>query len=218
MSDVDQRDQAPAEPAASEPPALSDAERAEPAASEPPALSDAERAERLAALTGLIDLMRPSVQADGGDLVLVHADVVAGVVEVQLQGACSSLRHQQRHPAGRRRAHRAGPAALGHRGGRRGRRVDGPLRERGPGPGRVRSRALARRGVVRLGAPGVVSPGPSGGEPPAPSAQPALAVGLGSLGRPSTRSPTMLRWIWAVPPQMVSEREKKNDACRASTG
>jgi Fe-S cluster biogenesis protein NfuA len=38
----------------------------------------------------LIDLMRPSVQADGGDLVLVRADVEAGVVEVQLQGACSS--------------------------------------------------------------------------------------------------------------------------------
>lgn len=34
--------------------------------------------------------MRPSVQADGGDLVLVRCDVEAGVVEVQLQGACSS--------------------------------------------------------------------------------------------------------------------------------
>ncbi len=53
-------------------------------------LSDVERAERLAALTGLIDLMRPAVQADGGDLVLVSADVAEGVVEVQLQGACSS--------------------------------------------------------------------------------------------------------------------------------
>jgi Fe-S cluster biogenesis protein NfuA len=53
-------------------------------------LDDAARAERLSALTGLIDLMRPAVQADGGDLVLVSADVVTGVVEVQLQGACSS--------------------------------------------------------------------------------------------------------------------------------
>ena len=34
--------------------------------------------------------MRPSVQADGGDLVLLRADVESGVVEVQLQGACSS--------------------------------------------------------------------------------------------------------------------------------
>ncbi len=37
-----------------------------------------------------MDLMRPAVQADGGDLVLVRADVETGVVEVQLQGACSS--------------------------------------------------------------------------------------------------------------------------------
>lgn len=44
----------------------------------------------MSALTALIDLMRPSVQADGGDLVLVRADVESGVVEVQLQGACSS--------------------------------------------------------------------------------------------------------------------------------
>ncbi len=38
----------------------------------------------------LLELMRPSVQADGGDLVLIRADVESGVVEVQLQGACSS--------------------------------------------------------------------------------------------------------------------------------
>ncbi len=53
-------------------------------------LSDAERADRLDKLQGIMDLMRPAVQADGGDLVLVRADVEAGVVEVQLQGACSS--------------------------------------------------------------------------------------------------------------------------------
>jgi len=34
--------------------------------------------------------MRPSVQADGGDLVLIRCDVETGIVEVQLQGACSS--------------------------------------------------------------------------------------------------------------------------------
>jgi Fe-S cluster biogenesis protein NfuA len=49
-----------------------------------------EQEERLAQLQGIIDLMRPAVQADGGDLALVAADVVGGVVEVQLQGACSS--------------------------------------------------------------------------------------------------------------------------------
>ena len=53
-------------------------------------LSDEERAERLSQLNGLIELMRPAVQADGGDLALISADVVTGVVEVQLQGACSS--------------------------------------------------------------------------------------------------------------------------------
>ena len=53
-------------------------------------LGDEERAERLGQLNSLIELMRPAVQADGGDLALISADVVTGVVEVQLQGACSS--------------------------------------------------------------------------------------------------------------------------------
>ena len=53
-------------------------------------IDDDERASRLRALTALLDLMRPSVQADGGDLILVRADVESGVVEVQLSGACSS--------------------------------------------------------------------------------------------------------------------------------
>jgi len=54
------------------------------------ALTDDERAARLDALTELIDLIRPAVQADGGDLALVHADVETGEVEVVLQGSCSS--------------------------------------------------------------------------------------------------------------------------------
>jgi len=53
-------------------------------------LTDEERASRLDALVSLLDLIRPAVQADGGDLALVHADVETGVVEVQLQGSCSS--------------------------------------------------------------------------------------------------------------------------------
>ena len=56
----------------------------------PTPLSDAERADRLEHLQAIMDLMRPAVQADGGDLVLVRADVETGVVEVQLQGSCSS--------------------------------------------------------------------------------------------------------------------------------
>lgn len=53
-------------------------------------LSDEQRADRLAELNSIIELMRPAVQADGGDLALLSADVVSGVVEVQLQGSCSS--------------------------------------------------------------------------------------------------------------------------------
>ena len=56
----------------------------------PAELSDEDRAERLTQLNGIIELMRPAVQADGGDLALVSADVASGVIEVQLQGACSS--------------------------------------------------------------------------------------------------------------------------------
>jgi Fe-S cluster biogenesis protein NfuA len=54
------------------------------------ALSDEQRQARLDALSELIDLIRPAVQADGGDLVLVGADVETGVVDVELQGSCSS--------------------------------------------------------------------------------------------------------------------------------
>ena len=53
-------------------------------------LTTEERSRRLDALVELIELMRPSVQQDGGDLVLVSADVETGVVQVQLRGACSS--------------------------------------------------------------------------------------------------------------------------------
>ena len=53
-------------------------------------LPDEVRRAREAELRGLIELMRPAVQADGGDLELVSFDVVAGDVEVQLRGACSS--------------------------------------------------------------------------------------------------------------------------------
>jgi Fe-S cluster biogenesis protein NfuA len=53
-------------------------------------LTDEDKAKRLADLNELIDLIRPAVQADGGDLILTSADVETGVVEVQLQGSCSS--------------------------------------------------------------------------------------------------------------------------------
>ena len=53
-------------------------------------LTDDERKQRLDDLTGLIDMIRPAVQQDGGDLLLVEADVEKGVIEVMLQGSCSS--------------------------------------------------------------------------------------------------------------------------------
>jgi Fe-S cluster biogenesis protein NfuA len=55
-----------------------------------PELTDEERRRRSDDLIQLIELMRPAVQSDGGDLELVAFDVEAGTVEVQLQGACSS--------------------------------------------------------------------------------------------------------------------------------
>jgi Fe-S cluster biogenesis protein NfuA len=58
--------------------------------SEAVVLDDAERVRRTAALDELLDLMRPAVQADGGDLVVTDLDVERGIVEVQLQGACGS--------------------------------------------------------------------------------------------------------------------------------
>jgi Fe-S cluster biogenesis protein NfuA len=53
-------------------------------------ITDEEKGQRLADLNELIDLIRPAVQADGGDLIMTSADVETGVVEVQLQGSCSS--------------------------------------------------------------------------------------------------------------------------------
>jgi len=53
-------------------------------------IDEEERAARRQQLEELMDLMRPAVQADGGDLVVVDVDYDAGIVEVQLQGACGS--------------------------------------------------------------------------------------------------------------------------------
>jgi Fe-S cluster biogenesis protein NfuA len=64
--------------------------RAAPGGASPQPVQDDELAARRAALEELIEAMRPAVQADGGDLELVDADVAAGVVEVRLRGACST--------------------------------------------------------------------------------------------------------------------------------
>lgn len=53
-------------------------------------LAEEERQRREAALGELIEMMRPAVQQDGGDLVLLDANYETGVIDVMLQGACSS--------------------------------------------------------------------------------------------------------------------------------
>jgi Fe-S cluster biogenesis protein NfuA len=65
-------------------------EATHPGAGVPQVPSDEERSQRLSDLAELIDLIRPAVQADGGDLIVQSVDPVAGIIEVQLQGACSS--------------------------------------------------------------------------------------------------------------------------------
>lgn len=55
-----------------------------------PVVDELELEERRKSLEDLIEMMRPSVQMDGGDLRLVQADYATGVVEVTLEGACGS--------------------------------------------------------------------------------------------------------------------------------
>ena len=53
-------------------------------------LSEEDKSDRMNALMGVIELIRPVVQQDGGDLALHAVDLETGVVEVRLQGSCSS--------------------------------------------------------------------------------------------------------------------------------
>ncbi len=53
-------------------------------------LTEETREERMKALRSVVELIRPVVQQDGGDLALHSADVETGIVEVRLQGSCSS--------------------------------------------------------------------------------------------------------------------------------
>ena len=78
-------------------------------------------------------------------------------------------------------------------------------REQQPlGPGATGSRGVAAlRNHAAFTLPGV--PARDRATPPGQD-----VGGFGSRGRPRTRSPTMFRWISAVPPQIVSDREKKN--------
>jgi len=53
-------------------------------------LTEEVRLDRERELESLIEMIRPAVQSDGGDLVLQSADVETGVVKVTLVGSCSS--------------------------------------------------------------------------------------------------------------------------------
>jgi Fe-S cluster biogenesis protein NfuA len=53
-------------------------------------VTEEEIASRRAALMEIIEMLRPAVQIDGGDLELIEADYINGIIEVELQGACGS--------------------------------------------------------------------------------------------------------------------------------
>ena len=101
--------------------AAGDGGRPEPGWDAPPGrrLGDEERAERLAPADRP---HRPHATLGpgrlGGDLVLVGVDVEAGVVEVQLQGACSSCAVSSSTLQGGVERILTQPPALGARGGR----------------------------------------------------------------------------------------------------
>jgi Fe-S cluster biogenesis protein NfuA len=54
------------------------------------ALGEEEAERRRYGLEQILDLVRPFIQVDGGDLVLKSVDYIEGIVEVELQGACGS--------------------------------------------------------------------------------------------------------------------------------
>jgi len=42
------------------------------------------------AVEEVIEIIRPAIQADGGDIILLEVDEATGVVQVELTGACVS--------------------------------------------------------------------------------------------------------------------------------
>ena len=49
-----------------------------------------ERSPKYREVERLVEMIRPAVQSDGGDLALVSVDEDNGIIEVKLQGSCSS--------------------------------------------------------------------------------------------------------------------------------
>ncbi len=153
---------------------------------------------------------------------------------VEPHGACPGAVRRHARPRGRRRQDRH---ASGRHGGGRARRWSYPTAGSGRPCGRPhlarragldgRRRTTVGHGVRPHRGPGPQRRGVAEGRLPTRWAdrdgEPGRAgahhcVTWGSLGSPSTRSPTMLRWIWLVPPQIVSLRLKKNELIIGLTG
>ena len=66
-----------------------------------------------------IEVIRPALQADGGDIVLRDVDEETGVVTVELVGACGTCPASHRDAEGRHRADHARPRRRRHRGRQR---------------------------------------------------------------------------------------------------
>lgn len=53
-------------------------------------ITEIEHEKRYSNLQKVMEVLRPAMQADGGDIHLVDADVTTGVVRVELTGACTT--------------------------------------------------------------------------------------------------------------------------------
>ena len=159
-------------------------------------------AERETAVLEAIDLIRPALQSDGGDIVFQEVDA-DGVVHVKPRRRLRHLPGVHPDAQGRRRAHHHGPRARHHRRGRRrprrariaGRpdRPDASGPHGRPGHDRLPRRCSTRRAAVTAGRwPGCSPSSRTAATPPArrspaspPSAaRPAATVGItGAPGR-----------------------------------
>ena len=149
-----------------------------------------------------------------------HSPVQASV-QVRIE---ASLRQRRAHGGG----HWSRCARRDERGGLSGLPARPRPRRRRPRPGPLHRATLRRDpGGSRLGrghtrwrrnVQGLVSPRVGRRTARLKRRCGRAQPGFGSFGSPSARSPTMLRWISAAPPQMVSERETKNRDWMLSTG
>ena len=74
-----------------------------------------------AAVAEVIEIIRPAIQADGGDINLIDVDEGTGIVQVELHRRLRVLPRLHRDHEGRHRADHEGPRAGRHRGRAAGR-------------------------------------------------------------------------------------------------